>query len=114
MAVNKVLVQFSRENSRVTLCFKDYFLIQYIVTILKNEFNAKGTFKNYLLFYLPLFDDYLKEYEIEGEFYVFEPDGFLYSDGFVFWTNLKNEIKFLEILGALKEKVNLVIEEKMF
>ena len=106
----KIFVQISREDSKIALCFKDFFLVRKIIAILKKKFNAKSTLKNYLMFYLPLFDDYLKVYKIEGKSYIFEPDGFSYSDGFAFWTELENEKKFLEILDVLKEKLDLVIE----
>lgn len=108
----KILVKLSHADSKIALCFNDFFLVHKMVRVLKKKFDARNTWRNYLMFYLPLFDDFLKIYKIEGKLYFFEPNGFSYSDGLAFWTDLENEEKFMKIIDVFKEKLGIIVERE--
>lgn len=64
---------------------------------LKEKFKAKSYWRNFLLFYLPLFDDFVRAYFIDGKMFIIEPDGFTFMDGLCIHTNIENELVFRKI-----------------
>ena len=74
------------------------------------KYGAKASFKNYLLFYLPFFDDFVRAYYINNKLFVIEPDGFGITDGVCIHTQLENEqllrsiVADIETLGLQSDK----------
>lgn len=103
--------KISYADSKLAICFENPKAIKKVVKILKNKFNVRSSWKNYAFFYLALFDDFVKIYQINKTEFIIEPDGFTYMDGFALWTDVKNELVFYQVLESLKENLNLVLEE---
>lgn len=104
---NWIKVKISHEDSKVALCFENLADARKAIRVLKKELQAKSSWKNFALFYLPLFDDFAKIFKInEVNFYV-EPDGFSPKDGMALWTDGKNENEFFKVLDVLKKNLNL-------
>ncbi len=103
----KLIGRIVCSDSQIALTFQDIRQIKNILRALRKNFKVKNDWRNFILFYLPLFDDYVKVYNINGVRCIFEPDGFSYADGMSFWTDRVNEKLFYQIVSSLKEELEL-------
>lgn len=105
-----IKAKISHADSKVAICFENLKAARKAANVLRQDLGAKSTWRNWVSFYLPLFDDYLKVYKINEKEFVLEPDGFTYMDGVALWTDAQNEALFNEVVQTLKSKLPLVLE----
>ena len=77
--------------------------------MLKTHFAANSSWKNWILFYLPLFDDYLKVYYIQDREFCIQPSGFSVNEGLCLISKEENEKLFLDVIQRLEIELGLTV-----
>lgn len=82
-------------------------IVRSVVKTLKERFKAKERWKNYLSFYLLWFDDYAKEYIVNGEVFILEAGGWEDFNPLCIHTDIKNEMLFREVVATIQEAIKI-------
>ena len=96
-------IKIEKKDDHLAIVFPKFSELRAALKKLKKKHKFKSTWKNLVLFYLPLFDDYYKEYFIDDVLFHVETDGHTWMDGLVLVTKKENDTVFEEIIKTLNE-----------
>ncbi len=94
-------IKIEKKGDHLAIVFPTFSELRAALKKLKKKHNFRGTWKNLVLFYLPLFDDYYKEYFIDDVLFQIETDGHTWMEGLALVTKKANDTVFDEIIKTL-------------
>ncbi len=94
-------IKIEKKDDHLAIVFPKFSELRAALKKLKKKHKFKSTWKNLVLFYLPLFDDYYKEYFIDDVLFQVETNGHTWMEGLALVTKKSNETFFDEIVRTL-------------